>query len=134
MLGLQPGRQCSNGGNTAVQCALHITSPLQGGKKKSWGATHGGTGAGHGIMRRGAVIRGDSPGDGSENWVINVRSSREKAPAPRGLKQMNRHPEAGARMMILSAGSCRGRVRLMLTDQSSRKLAGEISCWAEKPP
>ena len=70
---LQPGsRQCSNGGNTAVQCALHITSPLQGGKKKSWGATHGGTGAGHGIMRRGAVIRGDSPGDGSENWVINV--------------------------------------------------------------
>ena len=35
---LQPGsRQCSNGGNTAVQCALHITSPLQGGKKKELG-------------------------------------------------------------------------------------------------
>ena len=134
---LQPGRQCSNGGNT-VQYTLysvHYALPHHyKGAKKSWGATRGYRGgAWNNEKGRGCDSRGQTRAM-AENWVINVWSSREKAPAPRGLKQMNRHPEAGARMMILSAGSCPGRVRLMLTDQSSRKLAGEISCWAEKPP
>ena len=63
---LQPGRQCSNGGNT-VQYTLysvHYALPHHyKGAKKRVGVRHGGTGAGHGIMRRGeAVIRGDRPG------------------------------------------------------------------------
>ena len=60
----------------------------------------------------------------ADNWVI-MCDDREKKPRPPAGSNKWIHPEAGARMMILSAGSCEW-VRIMLTDQSSRKLASPV--------
>ena len=73
---LQPGRQCSNGGNTGYStlrkmCITHYLTITRG-QKKSWGATRGYRGgAWNNEKGRGCDSRGQTRAM-AENWVINV--------------------------------------------------------------